>query len=79
MTVKTKSSQKCPCVRIWVNSQNRLLTGFDLHINFQLMPQYRRVNQVYFLEKKSNSTGTCAQCLTLTLSMCFMSKMANTT
>ena len=30
MTVKT--SQKCPCVHIRVNSQNRQLTDFDLYI-----------------------------------------------
>ena len=29
MTVKT--SQKCPSVHIWVNSQNRQLTDFDLY------------------------------------------------
>ena len=34
MTVK--NSQKCRCVHIWVNSQNRQLTGFDLYSNFQL-------------------------------------------
>ena len=34
MTVKT--SQKCPCVQIWVNSQNRQLTDFDLDSNLPL-------------------------------------------
>ena len=34
MTVK--SSQKCPCVHIWVNSQNGQLTGFDPYSNFPL-------------------------------------------
>ena len=43
MTVKT--SQKCPCVHIWVNSQNRQLTGFDLYSYFQLKClNSRRVN-----------------------------------
>ena len=44
MTVKT--SQKCPSVHIWVNSQNRQLTGFDLYSNFQLKClNSRRVNE----------------------------------
>ena len=37
MTVK--SSQKCPCVHIWVNSKTTKkgqLTDFDLYSNFQL-------------------------------------------
>ena len=43
MTVKT--SQKCACVHIWVNSQNRQLTGFDLYSYLPLMCSYsRRVN-----------------------------------
>ena len=46
MTVK--NSQKCPCVHIWVNSQNRQLTGFDLGSNFQLKClNSRRVNLTY--------------------------------
>ena len=32
MTVKT--SQKCPCVHIWVNSQNRQMTGFDHYYSY---------------------------------------------
>ena len=31
-----KISRKSPRVHIWVNSQNRQLTGFDLDSNFQL-------------------------------------------
>ena len=55
MTVKT--SQKCPCVHIWVNSQNRQLTGFDPYSNFQLKClNNRRVNdhrlERYWLERK---------------------------
>ena len=43
MTVKT--SQKCPCVHIWFNSQNRQLTGFDPYSNFWLKcSNSRRVN-----------------------------------
>ena len=34
MTVKIR--QKCPCVHIWVNSQKRQLTDFDLYSNFRL-------------------------------------------
>ena len=30
MTVKPNPNQKRPCVHIWVNSQNRQLTDFDL-------------------------------------------------
>ena len=40
MTVKT--SQKCPCVHIWVNSQNMQLTDFDLDSNFPLKRSYSR-------------------------------------
>ena len=31
--VTVKTSQNCPCAHIWVNSQNRQLTGFD-HYNY---------------------------------------------
>ena len=34
--ITVKTSQKCPCMHIWVNSQNRQLTGFDLYSNFSL-------------------------------------------
>ena len=34
--IKVKSSQKCSCVHIWVNCQNRQLSDFDLYSNFPL-------------------------------------------
>ena len=43
MTVK--NSKKCPCVHIWVNSQTRHMTDFDLYSYLPLKFSYsRRVN-----------------------------------
>ena len=43
--MKVKTSHKCPCVHIWVNSQNRQLTGFDHYSYLPLKFGYsRRVN-----------------------------------
>ena len=50
MTVNT--SQKCPCVHIWVNSQNRQLTGFDLYsylpLKFSYSTTCRRVSDIIY-------------------------------
>ena len=52
------TSQKCPCVHIWVNIQNKQLTGFDLYSYLPLKCSYsRRVNTFFFLIKMSDIGG----------------------
>ena len=58
MTIKTII--KCPCVHIWVNSQNKQWTGFDLYSYLPLKCSYsRRVNAGSWLVLTSIATCTC--------------------